>query len=85
MNDIIAPSDKHPELEGPYLDCECTHCLKKNVARLQDLLDNRPANNAGIAQTYPQWNSAVYNSDIGLAVKGPIEDAMADRLPGAIH
>lgn len=85
MTDVIEPSDKHPELEGPYLDCDCTHCLKKNVARLQDLIDRRPANNEWIASTYPEWTRTAYNSDIGLVVKGSIEDAMADRLPSNVH
>jgi hypothetical protein len=37
--------------------------------RLRDLLDRRPAMNAGLLEAYAQWTSEVYASDMGMLPK----------------
>ncbi len=38
--------------------------LKKEVERLQYLIDSRPAINAGLPQTYVLWSQSIYEIDI---------------------
>jgi hypothetical protein len=44
--------------------------LRDEVARLQDLLDRRPAMNAGLLEAYAAWTTEVYASDIGYTSEG---------------
>jgi hypothetical protein len=60
------------ERHNPTSQCGCGSCVLWDRNRLQKLLDSRPANNAGISHTYPEWNQAVYASDI-KAVLGSSE------------
>jgi hypothetical protein len=39
--------------------------LRQEVARLQDLLDRRPALNSGLVEAYINWTAEVYSSDLG--------------------
>lgn len=41
--------------------------LRSENARLQDLLDRRPAINAGLVETYVAWTRLVYMSDAAVA------------------
>ncbi len=38
--------------------------LKKEVERLQYLIDSRPAINAGLPRTYVLWSQSIYEIDI---------------------
>ena len=49
--------------------------LRSEVERLQDLLDRRPAINAGLVESYIEWTRLVYASDI----------AAAGRLDAEVH
>ena len=44
--------------------------LQMEVQRLQDLLDRRPAMNAGLLEAYAKWTAEVYGSDIAFVPEG---------------
>lgn len=41
--------------------------LRSENARLQDLLDRRPAMNEGLVDAYALWSTLVYRSDAAVA------------------
>jgi len=44
--------------------------LEVEINRLQDLLDRRPAMNAGLQESYARWTAEVYASDIAFVPEG---------------
>ncbi len=42
--------------------------LRSEIARLQSIIDSRPAINAGLAEAYAAWSSGIYESEIARAV-----------------
>ncbi len=38
------------------------------IARLQRIIDTRPAMNSGIAEAYAAWSAGIYESEIARAV-----------------
>lgn len=64
---------------GHTKDCICSECraadrklsllrelseLRTEVARLQRIIDSRPAVNAGLPQTYIEWSRGIYAIEI---------------------
>jgi hypothetical protein len=45
-----------------YADELCK--LANKVARLQRIIDSRPAINAGLPETYIEWSQSIYQMDI---------------------
>lgn len=53
--------------------CDCREVrfaeLEKEVARLQKLIDSRPAINAGLPQTYIEWSQGIYLLEVKQAMR----------------
>lgn len=43
--------------------------MKAERDLLQDILDNRPAINAGLPETYIRWSQAIYSGDVFAAAR----------------
>lgn len=56
MHDLIDP---HEALR----DCDCQACAIAERDRLRELLNRRPALNAGTLEAYAAWTAEVYASD----------------------
>jgi len=49
---------------APMPTCDCLPCSHVERDRLRNLLNNRPAVNAGLESAYVKWSGQVYESDM---------------------
>lgn len=63
--------------------CSCLECVTADRKRLRDLLDRRPAINAGLDEAFQSWTSEVYASD--MMAHMPSSDDAEPTLKAKAH
>jgi hypothetical protein len=64
MDEAIARLERWLEGQEDTMHAADVRAIVAEVRRLQTILDNRPAINAGLPETYIEWSQGIYMTDM---------------------